>query len=73
MNKVMAFGALWLVSLLALLNLVSEFRATDSVQILGATYHGTDSLLALGLISIVPVTLLALAIREAYEHFKRRR
>lgn len=61
---------LWLASLVALLSLLSEFRTTDSVELLGETYHGTDSLVALGLIAAVPVTLLALAIREFYEHFK---
>ena len=70
MRKGVVFTTLWLASLVALLSLVSEFRATDSVEILGQTYHGADSLLAIGLTAMVPVTLLALAIREFYEHFK---
>lgn len=70
LRKGVVFAALWLVSLLGLATLYSEFRSSNVVEIFGQSYAGFDAGIALGLLAILPITMLALAIRNFFQYFQ---
>ena len=64
------FALLWLASLSGLVTLLNEFRNSEVVEVFGRTYSGSDAIIALGVLAILPITMLALAIRDFYRYFQ---
>ena len=64
------FAVLWLMSLSGLATLYLEFRSSNVVEIFGRAYNGFDAVVAMGVLAILPITMLALAIRNFYRYFQ---
>lgn len=70
LRRGVVFAVLWLVSILGLATLYLEFRSSNAVEIFGRAYDGFDAIVAMGVLAILPITMLALAIRNFYWYFQ---
>ena len=57
----------WLVALAVLFLLYSEFRDTAAITLFGTRYADRDGLLIMGIFAVIPITLLAVALKKFIE------
>lgn len=70
LRRGIAFAVLWLMSILGLATLYPEFRSSNVVEIFGRAYEGFDAVVAMGVLATLPITMLALALRNFYRYFQ---
>lgn len=64
------FAVLWLMSILGLATLYLDFRSSNVVEVFGRAYEGFDAVVAMGVLATLPITMLALALRNFYWYFQ---
>ena len=69
----LGYGAAWIASIALTVDLLIDFRNEGRVSLLSNVFEGDDAVLLLGALVIVPVTLLALALRKLQQYAQRRR
>ncbi len=60
--------AAWLVTFIGFWWLVTEYRDSASVSVLGHTYTGSTAALIVMVYAALPVALLAVAIQKLYQY-----
>lgn len=73
LRTALLFLAAWLITLSGLFWLYAQYRASASLFLLGVRYTGSDALSIMAVYAVVPITLLAVALKKflAYNRFKR--
>ncbi|MDH3713401.1 MAG: hypothetical protein OET44_06080 [Gammaproteobacteria bacterium] len=65
--------AAWLITLTGLFLLYAEYRESTSLFLWGTRYRGSAALSIMAVYAVIPITLLAVALKKLFEYnrFKR--